>query len=321
MKTPELYKLYTDEIIPHDNVNYPLNDGVQRVLSRHNEIPREEYSYLWNSHGLRSIEFDLKPEILTMGCSITFGTGLPNEFRWNSMLQEKLKKNGSNLLIGDLSYNGAAPVKNIISFFNYIKQMDYLPKYVICNFSNLERLYFPNSTIDHMSDLFWYSDKVATKAKAPFNFSEILPIEWIYFLNLEYIKILEIFCSKNDIKLIWSTWSTNLSDEMEKFLSTNFNNYFPDATRKEFPSEFEYNFYCDSIEGLDNLYAMNDYDNVLCHKELKESNLEIFDYAYDYQQVKVDYIDGLAAIHPHPGIHRHAHWSEFYFNALKTIGL
>ena len=321
MKAPGLYNLYDDSIIPHDNINDQLHDGIQRVLSRHNEIPREEYYYSWNTHGLRSIEFDLKPEIITMGCSITFGLGLPDEYRWNNMLQDKLKDHESNMLIGDLSYNGAAPMKNVISFFNYVKQMDYLPKYVICNFSNLERLYFPNSTIDHMGDLFWYPDKIATKATAPFNFGEILPLEWLYFLNLDYIKMLEIFCEKNDIKLIWSTWSTNLSDEMEEFLSKNFNSYYPDPTRKEFPSAFETRFKCESLDNLYTFYRMNNYDNVLCHSKLKENSAEIFDYAYDYHQIKVPYVDGLVPMHPHPGVHRHAHWSEFYFDQLIKIGI
>jgi hypothetical protein len=131
--------------------------------------------------------------------------------------------------------------------------------------------------------------------------------------------MLEIFCNKNNIKLIWSTWSSNLSYEMESFLSTNFNNYHPDPTRKEFPSAFENRFQCNSIDDLDAFYEMKNHKDILCHLDFQKNESEIFNYAYDYHQIKVPYIDGLTPMHPHPGIHRHLHWSEFYFNILKRF--
>ena len=40
------------------------------------------YTYDLNTHGYRSIEFSNDVEILTVGCSFTFGTGLPFEYTW-----------------------------------------------------------------------------------------------------------------------------------------------------------------------------------------------------------------------------------------------
>lgn len=318
MNKPYLYRLFENGIIPHANVEYKNSElgysGKSDIVSMHSEIPRKEYNYVWNKHGLRSIDFELKPEIITMGCSITFGLGLPNGLRWNSMLQEKIKNTG--MKIGDLSYNGASPVKNISSFFGFIKSMDYLPKYVICNFSNFERSYFPTSNIEYMNDLFWYKEEIISKAYAPFEYSKILPVEWIYYLNLEYIKMLEVFCKTNNINLIWSTWSTNFSEEMEEYIKDTFESYTPDTTRLEFPSDFEYGYYAKTKEDLPKFFKMKNWDSIECHKDLYDQYKDIFDYAYDYHQIPVNYAKGLVQIHAHPGIHRHAHWSEMYYNKI-----
>lgn len=316
-----LYKLFTSDVIPHDNV-FRDSDGNwytdNDVVSQHSEKKRPEYSYRWNSDGLRSVEFDEKPNVVVLGCSITFGLGMPVELTWPEILQSKLQEKG-NYKVGNISYNGAAPTKSIISFFNMISKYDYLPEYVICNFPNLERAYFVNQNNDHLCDLFWYSHTVETKGYAPFEWNKILPVEWIYFQNLDYIKMLEIFCKFNNIKLIWSTWSTNLSEEMESFLQSKFTYYKPDPTRISFPEGFEYSIDARTLEDLIPYFRMHNWENIRCHSKYYESNREIFDHAYDYEQVPVSYIpknEGLP-FHPHPGVHRHLHWADFYYKEIE----
>lgn len=316
-----LFNLFTDKVIPHDNVfkgkdgKYYTDNG---VVSQHSEKKRPEYDYVWNSDGIRSIDFSEKPNVITLGCSITFGLGMPNDLIWPSLLESKMKKYG-NYKVGNISYNGAAPMKSIISFFNFIRQYEYLPEYVICNFPNLERAYFVNSEATQLADLFWYSHTVETKGYAPFEWNKILPVEWIYFQNLDYIKMLELFCKFNGIKLIWSTWSTNFSEEMENFLQEKFLYYVPDKTRIDFPDGFEYPIAANTLTELIPYFRMKDWDSVKCHYQDYLNHRIIFDHAYDYERVPVSYIpksDGLP-FHPHPGFHRHLHWADFYFEEIK----
>lgn len=317
-----LFKLFTTDVIPHDNVFKKPNGEWythNNVVSQHSERERPEYNYQWNEDGLRSVDFKEKPNVITIGCSITFGLGMPNELIWPNLLQEKLSSFG-DYKVGNISYNGAAPMKSIISFFNMINKYNYLPEYVICNFPNLERAYFVNQNNDHLCDLFWYSHTVETKGYAPFEWNKILPVEWIYYQNLDYIKMLEIFCKFNNIKLIWSTWSTNLSNVMERFLSERFMYYKPDPTRVSFPDGFEYHIDAKTMDDLIPYFRMKDWQDGMCHSDYYHSHREIFDHAYDYEQVPVDYIpkkDGLP-FHPHPGLHRHLHWSEFYFKEMTN---
>lgn len=285
--------------------------SIEKVISKHSEIPRKEYDYIFNSDGVRSIEFSEKPNILAMGCSLTFGLGLPVELTWPSLLEKKI-----GYKIGNLSYNGASPVKNISAFFSLIKKYNYIPEYVICNFANMERsIFFTNNTV---SDIFWVDYLFKFKDSYPYDYERIIPVEWIYFLNLEYIKMLEIFCKHNSIKLIWSTWSNNIKEDYEQYIKNNFNYYFSDTTRELFPRSFEYGYNAKNHQEILEHNKMINWDSIKCHSEYYEKYPDIFHYAYDYHQIKVDYIDGVPPTKPHPGIHNQLHWAEFYYNIIKN---
>lgn len=306
-------KLYNSGLIPAG----PLNT-VTDLIAGHAEVSRPEYKYSWNSDGLRSIPFESKPEIIALGCSLTLGQGLPENLRWTNLLSDKIKKP-----IGNISYSGAAINKLVSSFFGLINKYDYLPKTVICNFANFERFYFVTPDGEGMQDWYInYSPKV-TKAHAPWNYEEILPYEWVYYQNLDHIKMLEVFCRSNGINLIWSSWSNAISPENELFLESNFKSYVQDPTRKEFPKDFEFTIHGVKLEKLLPHYKMIDWDNILCHKEYYDNNKDIFDYGYDYHAIPYDYgrVKGPGSHRPHPGIHRQLHWSEFYYNQLISRGM
>ncbi len=282
------------------------------IISEYSEIERKEYSYKWNSDGFRSVEFSDKPEVIALGCSITLGQGLPIDLTWPSMLQNKLNQSGINYSVANIGDHGASVVSLISNLFSILYKYEYKPKHIICNFPPLNRTYFKDPLSDNIVHNIWdnYSDDYTSSP--PHNYIKLLPIEWINFLNLEYIKFLETFCKESGINLIWSTWSTNLSKKDEKFLTT-FKNYYADPTREDFPKDLEYVVHADKKEDLDKFYKC--YKSG-CHKKEEYENKEIFNYAYDCEQ---NMIDGEYpyARHPHPGIHRHIHWSEFYFDILK----
>ena len=81
-----LFNIFKTGIIPH---NRPVDQNktfLSDILVSHAEVARPEYNYQWSSDGLRSIEFDSKPPIVALGCSITLGQGLPVNLRWSDLL-------------------------------------------------------------------------------------------------------------------------------------------------------------------------------------------------------------------------------------------
>jgi len=312
--------LYIPGPIPHTGYNkntknrkYKVNDP---IIAAHAEIPRPEYSYQWNEDGLRSIDFAQKPNIIALGCSLTLGQGLPESLRWSNLLQEELGY--GKHLIGNISYSGAAINKLVSSFFGLINKYEYVPEIVICNFANFERFYFVSPNAEYMQDWYINYSSKKTKVTAPWNYQEILPYEWVYYQNLDHIKMLETFCNSQGIKLIWSTWSNALTDSDETFLRNNFKNYFQDTTRAQFPIHFEFDIHGDTKDKLLPQYKMINWDSVQCHKEYFDNHMDIFDMAYDYHKFAGPW--GPGSNRPHPGIHRQLHWKDMYYNELISRG-
>jgi hypothetical protein len=196
-----LFNLFNPRVIPH--IDWDRNNPYKNyskdldILAKHSEIPRKEYNYKWNSDGLRSIEFSNKPKVVALGCSITMGQGLPESLRWTDLLSEMI-----NEPIGNISYSGAAINKNVSSFLGMIHQYKYVPDIVIANFANFERFYFVDSSGEYMRDWYINHKEKKTKISAPWDYEEILPYEWVYYNNLDHIKMLEAFCDSAGIKLI-----------------------------------------------------------------------------------------------------------------------
>jgi hypothetical protein len=66
-----------------------------------------QFTYKFNSYGFRCEEFDNKPTMMTLGCSNTFGTGLPVDKIWPELLAKDLNMKCANLGIGGGSLDTA----------------------------------------------------------------------------------------------------------------------------------------------------------------------------------------------------------------------
>ena len=306
-----LFNIFKSGIISHPR---PGEGPVSDILVTHAEVPRKEYNYCWNSDGIRSIEFETKPPIVALGCSITLGQGLPVDLRWSNILSDM-----TGLAVGNISYSGGSINQIISSFFGMINKYNYLPKYVVCNFAPFERFYFISGDSSRMTDYCLGNKPRKTKDSAPWDYSATIPYEWVYHNNLNHIQMLEAFCRVNNIILIWSTWTNSLSEEQEQFLIDNFDYYVQDQVRKEFPPHFE--FYIDpkTVEGLLPFYKMKGWDSIKCHQDQFDQHPDIFDYGYDYH--KIGEAPGKSITRtPHPGLHRQLHYAEFYYNKMLQNG-
>ena len=172
-----LFDMFNPRVIPHLGIdrNNPKKDYTQTqpILASHSEIPRPEYDYQWNSDGLRSIEFSTKPPVIALGCSITLGQGLPNDLAWPQLLT------GLYAPVASIAYSGASANKVISSFFGMIHQYRYKPEIVIAHFANFERLFFVSPDGNGMQEWFINHSPKVTKAKAPWNYEEIILIHLV----------------------------------------------------------------------------------------------------------------------------------------------
>lgn len=310
-----LFDMFNPRVIPHLGIdrNNPKKDytQTQSILASHSEIARPEYNYEWNSDGIRSIELSTRPSVMALGCSITLGQGLPVSLRWTDLLSAS-----TGLSVANIAYSGASANKVVSSFFGAIHQYQYKPEIVIAYFANFERLFFVNGEGSGMQEWFINHKPKKTKVTAPWDYEEILPYEWVYYNNLDHIKMLEAFCEAAGIKLYWSCWSNGLTNEQEQFLKDNFRHYVPDTTKHEFPANFELGVKADSISDLPPQYEMINWPG--CHKDWKDKYPEIFDHAYDYHKFPYDYgrVKGPGAHWPHPGLHKQLHIAEFWEKQL-----
>lgn len=86
---------------------YLKNLQENRLALRHGNWIDRVIEYKFNSHGFRSEEFTDDPNIMFLGCSHTFGIGLPAEDRWTDHVAAALNLKCYNLGIPGGSTDGA----------------------------------------------------------------------------------------------------------------------------------------------------------------------------------------------------------------------
>lgn len=301
MYIDDMNKLLNNELF-FDIEKGPISDFKRMVYESPGEYGDNPYSfeYKLNSHGFRSIEFNSNYDVLTAGCSITYGVGIPADGMWSNILS-----NISGLKVANISYPGKSTdtiIKNIVKLLKMNK-----PKIIICFFPNFERCNVVENSSIHPynvgNESFHYKKGDSIKT--------ILPMEWARENAYNHISILENICSILNIKLIWSTWSlSNLefNNELEKF-----NDYVADITINDFPKYKQWNTWTEDENKRRSLFIHSDMN---CHANHPLSSSKYFYYGGDSAKRISDLGEGFC---PHPGIHRNIHWAEFFYDRIKNI--
>ena len=92
-----------------------------------------DIEYVNNSHGFRTDEFLTKDNFVTVGCSLTYGIGLPQKYTWPSLLSEKL-----NLPVYNLGVPGASGDTCYRIVKHYVPLLK--PKFVVVCEPHISRL-------------------------------------------------------------------------------------------------------------------------------------------------------------------------------------
>jgi hypothetical protein len=260
-----------------------------------------ETEYSFNNFGYRDSHWNSKAEILAVGCSNTYGIGVPIDSRWTNILEQKIHKK-----IHNLSLPGGSINELVSKSFEYFKEFGN-PHTMLCLFPDPFRLRLPfkkklikGSQYGPSVDLFINNAYFANSLKdsermqyfkMPYSYEEVLPIELPLYFSMQSIHMLEQYCKSNNIKLIWSSWYCNFVNVLDKTKENIFNSFFSNK---------------DLNIGTGHYYLDKQYQN--CHKDYKDKFEKYFYHGADIE-------GGLNLAHP--GVHRHAHIAETFYSEIN----
>jgi hypothetical protein len=211
-------------IDPSDESIIHYNKEIMLTYAEENNFkiePSNEMSYYLNNYAHRSDDFEKldkdKYNILFSGCSATFGDGLPDQFRWSKILYNDLDiKNkgpyqclsflggGADKIVGNIMkycYKFGNPDAIFVLFSDFTRHVEYVEK--------------ENSFRSKINLDFDKKEQKTTISK------DVNPHN-LFIQTQNYIKILEIYCSINNIKLFYSCIDSNTSEALSNIELTNF---------------------------------------------------------------------------------------------------
>lgn len=286
-----------------------LSDYVKDGQFNFTHHTKDEYGHdlIINIDGHRSPHFIKSVDILGAGCSQTFGTGLPEDNIWLSILAKNNNKTYNNI-----SYRGGSPFFIVENLFKYFKKYGH-PKQIFCIFPDFYRirtyvdknillaatesnLSFAKNTPAQTANARAYTPQknqngkitnpIDKYIKIPTAPEKIFSLEFAGMLNLISISMLEQYCRSNNIKLIWTIWSKG-----EKEFFEYCNEYF----------EY-YEQASDDILGLS--YHTRWFPHTATLEKIKEEYPCHSEYEDEYFHIAKD--------DQHYGKHWHLHVAEFF---------
>lgn len=252
--------------------------------------------YKTNNFGFRCKDWTDVSEILTIGCSNTYGVGVPDNGSWPKILEKLSNKNVHNL-----SKPGVSIQELVFQAFAYFKKFGN-PETVICLFPDPFRMIIPikngligvgkevsdNRAFETMHLDKYTGTKIADRKKylkAPYDYEDFMPMEVPLFFSMMSIHMLEQYCSSNKIKLIWSSWNVQTLDVFNKLEEIPFTNFI---NSKEFITD----------SGIERI----------CHMGYDEIEDRYFDSGQDIENGRE---------YAHCGVHKHLHIAEEFYKELN----
>jgi hypothetical protein len=271
--------LYDDLIFNQhrkNNMIDELNLGVRYKKFTYKGKIKVDYDV--NQYGYRGPEL-AKVDLLTSGCSQSFGVGVPEDLTWPHMLAIK-----NSLSYNNLSYPGnstMAMVEDVFKYFNLFGHPKHLrllvPDFLRFKFIKAanENVFIQNSrgNIGEFLNTVSDADRSMLKyEKLPIAIEKIMPTSVPFRSNLFAIKMLEQYVAQTDIDFKWATWHNELNVHFNKH-------------------DYKFKNYVQSK-------VIEDYDYKNCHQDIKQMDPRFFDVGTDPQE--------------HMGSHAHAHYAELF---------
>ncbi len=302
-----------------DNLGYYLPYAKDAVLTNsqamklsHKVIPTvdDHTEYNVNAFGFRG-EIDKDADVLGVGCSMTFGLGVPESGRWTNILSSQINQNIMNL--GSPGASVETVCLNIIQYCSNNK----MPKEIFCLFPDFFRRMVVEDPEFYKSkrspsivegdlgftfcnpEVYVHKDEVLMAIEDKTYIEDYTSPHQLILNSVNLIYILESFCSLNEIKLYWTTWDIPTSVIMNTLIQNkdfklkNFRSFYPPDER----------------DGAGKFVRKN--CNSDHNSEFKDDIR--WDKGSDYSIIKGKKVVEYA----HPGIHFHQHVSDFFYKLYK----
>ena len=285
-------------------------------------------TYTYNSDGYRSPEFDGSAKILYAGCSNTFGTGVPEERIWGSVVADHF-----NMPYANLSKQGTSTqwiVKNIFAYFEKYGH----PEIVCCLFPDFYRMilasnssqlvYINNSdkspvgghgTLTQIYEVHLSNtppvDSTPEYSRRPHSIVDVIPADTAVYSSIQSVLMLDQYCRANNIKFAWSTWEP----AMLAFLH---------EIKPEYPNNYSNLVNLDIVKWIKNPDKTINGD-LFCKdadKYVKGSAASVVDCHTDLKEkYELNFYRGLddlfGADKAHFGVHKHTHIAEAFIDFLQ----
>jgi hypothetical protein len=284
------------EFLLNNSLGFPLKNYKSLGFSRGGGMIDTQTEYSYNNFGYRDKYWKGNSEILALGCSNTFGSGVPVKGRWTNILGSMM-----NQEIRNLSEPGVSIQKIISQAFAYFKEFGN-PKTIVCLFPDPFRLNLPiNKNLiisnDHNHDTFLNTvhlishngtdvSKRVRYSKKPHKYEDVLPMELPLFFSMQSIHMLEQYCKSNSIKLVWTSWMEDIHYVFNNLENIPFDNFV-----------FNEDFIINSL--------VFDKD---CHENERNIFTRYFDHGNDTEE-GIEY--------SHPGAHKHIHIAEAFYKEIN----
>ena len=299
-------RLFINELIEFPHGAHLLHQG--------KDIINIEYNL--NSLGYRDREFDGKSDILFLGCSNTYGQGIPEEDAWTKILSKKMNLSSSSLAArGDSTINQVAKAfyyfekfgnpKIVVALFPFSRIMTPYVKGKMETKNKFKRDKFEK--YDYMP-MIEYSETWGSFdrfSKAPHDPQSVLPEDFVFFYENIFIDMLRQYCKSNNIKFVWSNWDPmyqeDIYNEVNSFYPQHHEGYcYIEAFDWKIPDQEPTQ---PGARGEADTYG--EFNALDCHTE-QDRNHRLFYRA-------ADRIDGHI---PHWGTHKHLHVAEDFYNFI-----
>jgi len=330
-------QVVTEGMLERWDIDYEKNKLYSNVDVENKTVTYKDRvnDYFYNSDNYRSNrEYDGSEELIYVGCSHTFGEGVPEEAVWGSTVAKEL-----NMSYANIAAAGMSPYWCVDSVFSFLEKHKAKPKVILALMPDFIRIQTVTNPLLSVSYQGGYDKKESIKRgiyvasqwlwgrfesipkylEKPFESEFSMTRESAFMYNLRAIHSLEAYCKQAGITFLWSTWApeeANLFKAMkdktgkpENYIDVKTSHWH--ATRDDSYYDIyhaEAGDFGDTWSRYGNCESSHRCSGLSCHAELEGKYGKNF-------HIGTDSAD--APEHSHFGVHRHAHYAEEFLKALR----
>lgn len=281
-----------------------------------------------NSDNWNGPEFETNPSVLALGCSVTSGIGMNDNFIWPSLVRHMTRNT-----INNIGIPGASPSQCVYTAFSHIRKYGN-PGNIMFLVPPLDRYWGPRETkiddgtirdkiwpvtgIHYFPELQYYIDHQGTVgSQKPYKHQSIdgnktqIPVDVVAHHNLMMIETLMMYCEANEIGFRMSSWCPRTHMHLKLIGYENLAG-IPDFLRRDQRQHQEFLFDEDEHNewgAPHEMSPMGSRKNCCDRAPQNKWQDRFWDHGLDIKHDR---------FYPHPGMHYHLHLAELFLG--RQIG-